>query len=133
MSELVVVVFSLFSLVGGCLLSILVVQPSLVSHPVLSLFRGTSIETKKVIDLFFAMIMQNSGDSTMNNNNGNDSVNDGDDNSQSGDVELDRNGQHHPVAEFLYQLTKMLTDDNSEIIEWVDGRINGFQTKCTVG
>jgi hypothetical protein len=35
----------------------------------------------------------------------------------------DRNSQHHPVAEFLYQLTKMLTDDNSEIIEWVDGRI----------
>jgi hypothetical protein len=31
--------------------------------------------------------------------------------------------QHHPVAEFLYQLTKMLTDDNVEIIEWVDGRI----------
>jgi len=29
----------------------------------------------------------------------------------------DRNGQsHHPIAEFLYQLTKMLTDDNSEII-----------------
>jgi HSF-type DNA-binding len=27
------------------------------------------------------------------------------------------------IAEFLYQLTKMLTDDNSEIIEWVDGRI----------
>jgi hypothetical protein len=35
----------------------------------------------------------------------------------------DRNGQHHPIAEFLYQLTKMLTDDNAEIIEWVDGRI----------
>jgi len=35
----------------------------------------------------------------------------------------DRNGQHHPIAEFLYQLTKMLTDDNSEIIEWADGRI----------
>lgn len=35
----------------------------------------------------------------------------------------DRNSQHHPVAEFLYQLTKMLTDDNNEIIEWVDGRI----------
>lgn len=36
----------------------------------------------------------------------------------------DRGGsQHHPVAEFLYQLTKMLSDDNSEIIEWVDGRI----------
>lgn len=37
----------------------------------------------------------------------------------------DRGGsnQHHPVAEFLYQLTKMLTDDNSDIIEWVDGRI----------
>eukprot|EP00977_Amphora_coffeiformis_P000902 scaffold190_cov171-Amphora_coffeaeformis.AAC.27 len=45
-----------------------------------------------------------------------------DDNSQSGDGEM-RDGQHHPVAEFLYQLTKMLTDDNSEIIEWVDGRI----------
>eukprot|EP00814_Leptocylindrus_danicus_P007078 CAMPEP_0116038082 /NCGR_PEP_ID=MMETSP0321-20121206/22531_1 /TAXON_ID=163516 /ORGANISM="Leptocylindrus danicus var. danicus, Strain B650" /LENGTH=471 /DNA_ID=CAMNT_0003516597 /DNA_START=346 /DNA_END=1761 /DNA_ORIENTATION=- len=27
------------------------------------------------------------------------------------------------VAEFLYQLTKMLTDDNKEIIEWVNGRI----------
>ena len=36
---------------------------------------------------------------------------------------VDRSNQHHPVAEFLYQLTKMLTDDNSEIIEWVDGRI----------
>ena len=35
----------------------------------------------------------------------------------------DRNGQHHPIAEFLYQLTKMLTDDNTEIIEWSDGRI----------
>lgn len=31
--------------------------------------------------------------------------------------------QHHPVAEFLYQLTKMLTDENTEVIEWVDGRI----------
>lgn len=35
----------------------------------------------------------------------------------------DRGSQHHPVAEFLYQLTKMLSDDNSEIIEWVEGRI----------
>lgn len=35
----------------------------------------------------------------------------------------DRGSQHHPVAEFLYQLTKMLTDENSEIIEWVEGRI----------
>lgn len=31
--------------------------------------------------------------------------------------------QHHPIAEFLYQLIKMLEDDNSEIIEWADGRI----------
>jgi hypothetical protein len=31
--------------------------------------------------------------------------------------------QHHPVAEFLYQLTKMLTDDNTEVVEWLDGRI----------
>jgi len=30
---------------------------------------------------------------------------------------------HNTVAEFLYQLTKMLTDDNKEIIEWVNGRI----------
>lgn len=35
----------------------------------------------------------------------------------------ERNGQHHPIAEFLHQLTKMLTDDNSKIIEWADGRI----------
>lgn len=41
-------------------------------------------------------------------------------NAQNGDR---GNNQHHPVAEFLYQLTKMLTDDNNEIIEWVDGRI----------
>ena len=31
---------------------------------------------------------------------------------------------HHPIAEFLYQLTKMLTDDNSEMIEWRSGRIH---------
>lgn len=30
---------------------------------------------------------------------------------------------HHPIAEFLYQLTKMLTDDNNEIIEWSQARI----------
>jgi len=30
---------------------------------------------------------------------------------------------HHPIAEFLYQLTKMLQDDNDEIIEWTHGRI----------
>eukprot|EP00540_Astrosyne_radiata_P009826 CAMPEP_0116855236 /NCGR_PEP_ID=MMETSP0418-20121206/19138_1 /TAXON_ID=1158023 /ORGANISM="Astrosyne radiata, Strain 13vi08-1A" /LENGTH=711 /DNA_ID=CAMNT_0004488291 /DNA_START=133 /DNA_END=2268 /DNA_ORIENTATION=- len=30
---------------------------------------------------------------------------------------------HHPIAEFLYQLTKMLTDDNREIIEWSSGKI----------
>jgi HSF-type DNA-binding len=35
----------------------------------------------------------------------------------------DRHDQHHPIAEFLYQLTKMLTEDNGEIIEWSDGRI----------
>merc|ERR1719201_286921 len=27
------------------------------------------------------------------------------------------------VAEFLYQLTKMLTDDNREVIEWNNGKI----------
>jgi len=30
---------------------------------------------------------------------------------------------HHPVAEFLYQLTKMLTEDNTQVIEWTAGRI----------
>jgi hypothetical protein len=30
---------------------------------------------------------------------------------------------HHAVAEFLYQLTKMLEDNNEEIIEWSQGRI----------
>jgi hypothetical protein len=30
---------------------------------------------------------------------------------------------HHPIAEFLYQLTKMLTDDNNEIVEWTSGKI----------
>lgn len=30
---------------------------------------------------------------------------------------------HHPVAEFLFQLTKMLTDDNKEFIEWKGGGI----------
>lgn len=32
-------------------------------------------------------------------------------------------GSHHVIAEFLYQLTKMLTDDNDEIIEWSQARI----------
>jgi hypothetical protein len=35
----------------------------------------------------------------------------------------DRDGQPQPVAEFLYQLTKMLTDDNTEVIEYSDARI----------
>mmetsp|Transcript_12859 Transcript_12859/g.19692 ORF Transcript_12859/g.19692 Transcript_12859/m.19692 type:complete len:610 (-) Transcript_12859:2461-4290(-) len=43
----------------------------------------------------------------------------------SGNQELpgDNSTPHHPIAEFLYQLTKMLTDDNNEIIEWADGKI----------
>lgn len=45
------------------------------------------------------------------------------DGSEGGGSMDDGSGQHHPIAEFLYQLTKMLTDDNNEIIEWVDGRI----------
>jgi branched-subunit amino acid transport protein len=28
---------------------------------------------------------------------------------------------HNTVAEFLYQLTKMLTDNNREVIEWSNG------------
>lgn len=35
----------------------------------------------------------------------------------------DNSTPHHPIAEFLYQLTKMLTDDNDEIIEWANGKI----------
>lgn len=34
---------------------------------------------------------------------------------------LNSQAPHHPIAEFLYQLTKMLTDDNREIIEWSGG------------
>ena len=30
---------------------------------------------------------------------------------------------HHPIPEFLYQLTKMLTDDNTTYIEWKESRI----------
>jgi len=30
---------------------------------------------------------------------------------------------HNTVAEFLYQLTKMLTDDNRDVIEWSNGKI----------
>ena len=33
------------------------------------------------------------------------------------------NVPHHPIAEFLYQLTKMLSDNNDEIVEWTNGRI----------
>lgn len=35
----------------------------------------------------------------------------------------DEQSPHHPIAEFLYQLTKMLQDDNDEVIEWTQGRI----------
>lgn len=28
---------------------------------------------------------------------------------------------HHAVAEFLFQLIKMLNDDNREYIEWING------------
>ena len=37
--------------------------------------------------------------------------------------ERNKTAPHQPVADFLYQLTKMLTDDNDEIIEWGDSRI----------
>jgi hypothetical protein len=36
---------------------------------------------------------------------------------------LDKDANRAPVAEFLYQLIKMLEDDNKEIIEWSEGRI----------
>jgi HSF-type DNA-binding len=56
--------------------------------------------------------------------NGDNGANGDDDDEESDDDEhqLD-DRQHQPIAEFLYQLTKLLTDDNSEIIEWVDGKI----------
>ena len=41
----------------------------------------------------------------------------------SGLVGANPNVPHHPIAEFLYQLTKMLSDNNDEIVEWTDGRI----------
>lgn len=33
-------------------------------------------------------------------------------------IVLQMNAPPHPVAEFLFQLTKMLTDDNKDYIEW---------------
>lgn len=54
--------------------------------------------------------------------NNEDNGSDDDDGTETNDPN-NPNGQHHPIAEFLYQLTKMLTDDNNEIIEWTDGRI----------
>ena len=38
-------------------------------------------------------------------------------------IVLQMNAPPHPVAEFLFQLTKMLTDDNKEYIEWRKGSI----------
>jgi len=38
-------------------------------------------------------------------------------------IVLQMNAPPHPVAEFLFQLTKMLTDDNKEFIEWRKGSI----------
>ena len=35
----------------------------------------------------------------------------------------DARNPHHPIAEFLYQLTKMLTEDNDEVVEWTNGKI----------
>jgi hypothetical protein len=29
---------------------------------------------------------------------------------------------NNTVAEFIFQLTKMLTDDNREVIEWANGK-----------
>ena len=34
-----------------------------------------------------------------------------------------RDGPPHAIAEFLFQLTKMLTDNNTKYIEWRDGSI----------
>lgn len=44
-------------------------------------------------------------------------------NNPSAEESNEATGPHHPIAEFLYQLTKMLQDDNSEIVEWSQGRI----------
>lgn len=35
-------------------------------------------------------------------------------------------GSSNSIPEFLYQLTKMLTDDNRDIIEWTKGRMAGI-------
>mmetsp|Transcript_22701 Transcript_22701/g.33803 ORF Transcript_22701/g.33803 Transcript_22701/m.33803 type:complete len:523 (-) Transcript_22701:560-2128(-) len=36
---------------------------------------------------------------------------------------------HHPITEFLYQLTKMLTDNNRDTIEWCAGKIKVHDPK----
>lgn len=37
---------------------------------------------------------------------------------------------NNTVAEFLYQLTKMLTDNNKETIEWTNGKYRTGQSYC---
>lgn len=61
-------------------------------------------------DGFGSAVSVPSNSSNSNNNNNGD---------PSGQTIEDKDGQHHPVPEFLCQLTKMLTDDDNEhIIEW---------------
>jgi hypothetical protein len=92
-----------------------------------------AVEINKHLHHMVAPSTNHNNNNSMNFNNGGESKADEKDSNASLPDELadlgqrpeytDRNGQHHPIAEFLYQLTKMLTDDNSEIIEWLDGRI----------
>jgi hypothetical protein len=42
------------------------------------------------------------------------------------DAQYAQLASQHSVAEFLYQLIKMLTDDNRDCIEWVEGRIEVY-------
>ncbi|KAI2501886.1 hypothetical protein MHU86_12578 [Fragilaria crotonensis] len=46
-----------------------------------------------------------------------------DENNMSGGGVNGARSPHHPIAEFLYQLTKMLTENNNEIVEWTNGKI----------
>lgn len=66
-------------------------------------------------------------DAQSSNNNNSSNMNPAIDNSNSSEnrapMVLQLNTPPHPVAEFLFQLTKMLTDNNSEYIEWSNASI----------
>lgn len=80
------------------------------SHPTST----SSIDAIGAVDAGQAPLLSDQGQQLHNPNDGNQELS-----STAGDS----TAPHHPIAEFLYQLTKMLTDNNNEIVEWNNGKI----------